>query len=637
MTGFIKRSAFSLAVVLVVYAAVEGILFVAGVTPISQRSDPYVGFAGYAPLFVETTTHDGEPVLGTAANKIDWFNPQQFPARKETGVQRVFCLGGSTTYGRPYDDATSFCGWLREFLPVADPSRQWEVINAGGISYASYRVVRLMEELVRYEPDLFIVYTGHNEFLEQRTYGRLLRTPELIRDVGSLASRLRLYSLLSDVIYPTPDVLDTEIDAVLDRSVGPEDYHRDDAVRDAVLEHFQASLERMTRISQASGAEVVFVTPASNIGDFSPFKAEPSAGLDAESLRRIEGLKASITEHLDRQDYGRAVALADQALAIDSRDAELLFLAGRARLALGETDEARRALIAARDEDVAPLRALSQIARSVAEVAAGSSGGLVDFAGMIETVSSDGIPGDEHFLDHVHPSIEAHRMLALAIVDEMVEMNLAALAPTWNDAVVASITERVLGGVDETANARALANVARVLSWAGKQEEADRLSARAAESDGDLHVLQQRLTVLVRNGRYEEALPLAQEAARLMPDIADVRKMNGIVLSENGRSVEALGELEIAARLDPTMPDVQYHLGLVRDNLGRLDEAERAYRTAIELEPGLVDALNNLGILLARRGDYAGAKDLFERALEADPGHQAAAQNLERARRLLGG
>jgi hypothetical protein len=57
-----------------------------------------------------------------------------------------------------------------------------------------------------------------------------------------------LYSLLSDVIYPTPDVLDTEIDAVLDQSVGPEDYHRDDAVRDAVLEHFQASLERMNRL-----------------------------------------------------------------------------------------------------------------------------------------------------------------------------------------------------------------------------------------------------------------------------------------------------------------------------------------------------------------------------------------------------
>ena len=27
-------------------------------------------------------------------------------------------MGGSTTYGRPYDDALSFSGWLGEFLPA---------------------------------------------------------------------------------------------------------------------------------------------------------------------------------------------------------------------------------------------------------------------------------------------------------------------------------------------------------------------------------------------------------------------------------------------------------------------------------------------------------------------------------------
>ena len=636
MTRYIEKVAFALAVVLLFYAAVEGILFVAGVTPLNDRTDPYVGFAGYAPLFVETTTPEGERVLRTADAKIDWFNRQQFPARKAPGVKRIFCLGGSTTYGRPYGDTTSFCGWLRAFLPAADPSMQWEVINAGGISYASYRVVRVMEELASHEPDLFIIYTGHNEFLEQRTYGRLLRTPEFMRDMGSLASHLRLYSLLSDVIYPAQDMLDTEIDAVLDRSIGPGDYHRDDVMRDAVLEHFRLSLERMTRIGRESGAELIFVTPASNIRDFSPFKAEPSAGLDAARLRQIERLKDSITEHLDNQEYEHAEALADRALATDSRDAELLFLDGRALLALGDTDQASRALTAARDEDVAPLRALSPMIRGVAEVASENSTGLVDFTRLIEELSPEGIPGDEHFLDHVHPSIEAHRVLALAILDEMVEMNVATPAPTWNDAVVSNITERVKGSVDEAANARALANVARVLSWAGKQEEALRLATRATEITREPHTLYQMLTVLVRNDRLEEALQYAAEAARLMPDIAEVRKTHGIMLSENGRSAEALPELEIAARLDPTMTDIHYHLGVVLSDLGQLDRAERAYKTAIELEPGNADALNNLGVLLALRGDYPGAIDRFERAIEAHPGHENAARNLERARRLVG-
>ena len=233
-----KNIAFGLAVTLGIFFVVEGILWISGVEPLFKRSDPYVGFTSYSPLFVEKSTPDGEQVFANANNKMNWFNYQQFPVHKASGVTRVFCLGGSTTYGRPYDDRTSFCGWLREFLPAVDPGRQWEVINAGGISYASYRVVNLMETLVGYEPDLFVIYTGHNEFLEKRTYDRVLNTPEFMRDLTSLTLRLRPYSLLSEIVYGKKDVLATEVDAVLDNSVGPEDYHRDNAMRDAVLEHF---------------------------------------------------------------------------------------------------------------------------------------------------------------------------------------------------------------------------------------------------------------------------------------------------------------------------------------------------------------------------------------------------------------
>ena len=77
-------------------------------------------------------------------------------------------------------------------LPKADPSRKWEVINAGAISYASYRIKGLMAELARYEPDLFIVYTGENEFLERRTYASVFETPGLLRNAAGLASRLRI-------------------------------------------------------------------------------------------------------------------------------------------------------------------------------------------------------------------------------------------------------------------------------------------------------------------------------------------------------------------------------------------------------------------------------------------------------------
>ncbi len=166
-----------------------------------------------------------------------WFNSQEFPAKKGRTHYRIFCVGGSTTYGRPYDDTTSFAGWLREYLKAADPKQNWDVINAGGISYASYRVASLMEELIEYQPDLFIIYCGHNEFLERRTYGRLMDTPSAVRETGAILAQSRIYSSVRALLgnsgsggslgSSATNKLPEEVDAILDGSVGPDDYIRD--------------------------------------------------------------------------------------------------------------------------------------------------------------------------------------------------------------------------------------------------------------------------------------------------------------------------------------------------------------------------------------------------------------------------
>lgn len=167
-----KLAAFSVVVCAGFFGLAEVGLAIFGVTPVAHDMDPQVGFARQPRLFVESRAEGGEVAMATAPNKLRFFNTQRFAKRKADGTYRIFCLGGSTTYGRPYNDKTSFCGWLRVLLPAADRSRQWEVINADGISYASDRVLNVARELTAYEPDLLLVYTGQNEFLERRTTKR---------------------------------------------------------------------------------------------------------------------------------------------------------------------------------------------------------------------------------------------------------------------------------------------------------------------------------------------------------------------------------------------------------------------------------------------------------------------------------
>jgi len=170
---FLRNTIFTIIIVTGFFGSLELLLAAFGVRPMLLSEDPLVGFAENIPLFVEVTRPDGSVSLETAPNQWRLFNYQTFPREKTRETYRIFCMGGSTTHGRPYDDPVSFCGWLRAYLNAADPTRNWEVINAGGVSFASYRVAKLMNELKEYEADLFIVYTGQNEFLEERSYGAL--------------------------------------------------------------------------------------------------------------------------------------------------------------------------------------------------------------------------------------------------------------------------------------------------------------------------------------------------------------------------------------------------------------------------------------------------------------------------------
>ena len=635
MTELGKKLALACGATILFFALVELILLAAGVVPLYERTDPYIGFSGYAPLFVKSTPPGGEPIFETAHNKFEWFNPQRFPAHKAEGTTRIFCIGGSTTYGRPYDDRTSFGGWLRRFLPAVDPNRRWEVINAGGISYASYRAARLMEELADYEPDLFLIYTGHNEFLEQRTYDKLLKTPEFVRHLGALASRMRLYSALYDVTYEQNAVLPTEVEALLDRSVGPDDYHRDDKLRAAVLDHYRTSLIRMTHIGERAGARSILVTPASNIGSFSPFKAEPGPGVSALDIRQVAVLKLAVIAALDDGDHARAASIAERALALDGRDAELLYLQARALRALGRIDEAREAFTDARDEDVCPLRALTPIRAIVADVARTRNAGLVDFARIVAERSPDGIPGSELFLDHVHPTIEGNRLLALAIVQEMADEGIVSPAATWNAAAIAEISEQLESSLDEKAHAVALKNLSKVLGWAGKRDEAERLAdlaAAAIPEDGETHF--QKGILLQQAGDSRAALAHYREAARLSPWDAAVHRALGVLLSEIGHKIEARVELEKAIRLDPKLVNGHYDLGIVLQDLGERKRAEAVYRIAVELDPNHSEAHNNLGVVLAQRGEIDAASEQFSEALRINPDHADAAANLARARAI---
>ena len=366
---FLKNILYSIITVATFFAGCELILAAAGVQPVLSTEDPFVGFAENIPLFVATQTPDGATVLETAKNKRLRFNYQEFPAVKDDKTYRIFCVGGSTTFGRPYSDKVSFCGWLRAYLQAADPAHNWEIINAGGVSYASYRVARVMNELAHYQPDLFIVYSGQNEFLEERSYGALADLPDWLINLNAVLSGTRVYTVMSRAINsllkgsPVKATqkyrLSDDVDTVLEHSIGPQSYHRDEVLKKHIMTHFRLNLERMARIAREAGADIIFVKPAIDIRDMSPFKSEHADKLDSKALRAWQDLYDRAAAQEKAGNHTEALNLYHQAMAIDDSYAELHYRIGGILFAMGKYDEAERSFRRAVEEDIAPLRILA--------------------------------------------------------------------------------------------------------------------------------------------------------------------------------------------------------------------------------------------------------------------------------------
>lgn len=401
----------------------------------TQHDDPFVGFGAIHPLFVRS---DDGSRYETARSRWRCFQPQSFAARKAPNEYRIFCLGGSTVQGRPFAVETSFTTWLELNLRLAEPRRRWRVINCGGISYASYRLVPILKEVLGYEPDMIILCTGHNEFLEDREYAHIRDRPRWLAGPWELLARTRTYNLAREgylrlrgtsleEAWSRKPVLKADVEAILDYRGGLEEYHRDEKRRRDVIEHFRYNVARMVRMSRGAGVRIVLVNPVCGLRGCPPFKSQHRDGLTGEQLR----LWTALCRQADKHVGPPAVQLLRQALTIDDQHAGLHYYLAQELDALGQKRQARQAYVRAKELDVCPLRILEPMNEAICRIARQTGTPLVDVRKLIEQASPDGIPGDSLLCDHVHPRIAAHRLIADALTDELARQGVVHPRPGW--------------------------------------------------------------------------------------------------------------------------------------------------------------------------------------------------------------
>lgn len=142
---------------------------------------------------------------------------------------------------------------------------------------------------------------------------------------------------------------------------------------------------------------------------------------------------------------------------------------------------------------------------------------------------------------------------------------------------------------------------------------------------------------LSSQGRNGEALPLAREAARLAPQIADAHNTLGGVLflasaargaPDRAQLTAAIDAFARAIALDPGHVDALYNGAVALTVAGRHEEASQYYVRILAVDPSAIDALIGLGHSLAAQGRLDEAESPLRDALRRAPDRPEARQAL---------
>lgn len=360
--------------------------------------------------------------------RAHWIPPREtFLAKKPEGGIRIFSLGGSAALGWPHGSEGSYAHMLKRKLELLYPARHVEVVNAAGNTYASYRVRGVFDEIVHYQPDVILLWSGNNEFLEHIIYGMVM--PPWPWNHSAVARILYVASGRARAAKPRVDVKSyVEADLTVNRigtAFGRTSRLREDPQQyERVVAHYRDNLEYMAREARRRGIPLVLIDVPVNMKDWTPAASLHRPDLsDAERERFQEHYRDGVLA-LDRTEAQEATRAFASALAIDGGHAETRYLYGRALEASGRIDEARTAYEQAIAEDACPFRDIPRFHEIRREIAESHGLPLVDAPGVLAAHAADGIPGLDVFVDYVHPTLASNERIAQKVLETLARENL---------------------------------------------------------------------------------------------------------------------------------------------------------------------------------------------------------------------
>lgn len=485
---------------------------------------------------------------------------------KPIGTYRIFVLGGSTTVGFPYGYVGSFSTFLRQRLQSAFPHKRIEIINLGMTATNSYTVLDLAKEVVNYQPDLLLVYDGHNEF-----YGALgIASHEHVGGTHWAVKlhlwlvHQRIYNLVRNMIaLLAPSSQTAPASGTLMERLAQGKYipWGNSEYREC-LENFKRNIRDLADLAREHGVPLILSTQASNLRDHPPFVSE----LDNTPPPNQSTIRQLFTEGLRYREQGQfpqALTVFRSVQNIDSFRADTRYAIAKMLDTLGSFREALREYSRARDYDMLRFRTSSDFNDAIRELGQQNGVWVADVETFLSQHARDSIIGNDLILEHLHPNLKGYFLIAKCYFETMRHAGLLAPSEEW----------------------RATDTISDEGLWEEK-----------SITEIDIMAASRRIQFLTSGWPFRmQQTPAAPKLPQAIQEIAD-----------------SLASARITWEQAHVMAAEWY------ERNGNLDKAEREYKALMDQIPVNVSAYLRLAQLLVRTNNLTEARKVLERSLEIE-------------------
>lgn len=367
-----------------------------------------VGYGQQYPLFIDVESKPGWQMPNPDVVKRYFHSPELAPkvgpdtflfrSQKPKDSLRIVVMGGSSAAGFPYGRFGSPAGMLSQQLKARYPERDIEVISVAMASINSYALRDFSREVIDINPDIIMLYAGHNEFLGVMGVGSVFSgAGGHFANLMLMKFRdLRLFQLVQSVITSSPEPAENHaknrtVMATVAREknipYGSDLYY-------AGVTQFERNLDSLLAQFNDANVPVFIGTLVSNESHQSPFASES---------------KADDQERSANYHY---------ALGQDAYEAK-------------QFQDALHAFTKARDLDLLRFRAPSEFNDVIRLASQEYDAFLVDVEQTMRNDTQTGIIGQYHMLEHLHPTARGYHILTTAYVDAMIQAGM--LPPSTTD------------------------------------------------------------------------------------------------------------------------------------------------------------------------------------------------------------